>query len=508
MKNIEKRKNRIWLIVGIILGITVPFVAAVLYCLRDGQSLLNVYIPLGGWSDEITYFRQIGGLVKYGFLRGYSGYNQSHAIGGFGAWGPLPLIPYAVFGRVFGWNYLSPIFANISFMSIGFTSVFLISKPKKTSFCAFLITYSFMPVILRHVISGVAEGAYFMFLLPIAACGCFLFDENGDNENKKKEFAVYISCLLLTSYLTVARGYYAVLYLIPLWKTLKIKDIKKALTTVIVCSISLISFLIIRTYFCAQYYDGVIGKDIKFGLIHFFPKCLDTLKLMWYGIRYQGGTVQWSYLIWGISYASIFMFFLITLISKKKCEEMSAIMLITQVVALSAFFILYGQQSGRHLLGFAILNMTVLLIRADWKYFIILFVFGILSYKLMCNTGGEAIPYKDEEYAEWFDGIKEDFYEVLEITDELSMKNMVAMPTYDYRNNGSEETVCTYYGLLFALPEAMGMSLDEGIIYDDVNNIKAGYILVHPDGMIKIKLEEYGFTNVLENDTFVLFKTF
>lgn len=508
MRNKENKKEKVWIVVGLILAITVPFISAFLYCLRDGKSLLDVYIPLGGWSDEITYFRQIGGIVKYGFLRGYSGFNQSSASGGFGAWGPFPLYPYAVYGRIFGWGYLSPIFANITFVSIGFTSVFLISKPKKNSFIAFLLTYSFMPVVLRHIISGAAEGSYFMLMMPIAACGCYLFDAEESEKNKKKIRAAYIACLVLTFYLTLERGYYAVLFLIPFWNMIKKKNVKRAIITFVAGLVSIVLFAVVRMFFCAQYYGGVFGTDIKSGILGFFGKVVNIMKLIWYGIRYYGGTVNWSYIIWTLSLAAVFALFLIKLIKYKEIEEMSAILLITQIIVFSSFMVLYGNQGGRHLLGFALMNMVVLAIRADWKYFVIIFVFGLLSYKLMCNTGGEAIPYKNVEYAEWFDGIKEDFSEAIEITDGLSMRNMVAMPTYDYRNDGSGEVVCTHYGLMFALPEAMGMSLDEGVIYDDENNIKAGYILVHPEGMIKIKLEEYGYKKVLENDTFVLFKTF
>lgn len=508
MDKIEKKNSKVWIAVGIALAAAIPFISAVLYCLRDGKSLLDVYIPLGGWSDEITYFRQIGGIVKYGLLRGYSGYNQSSAPGGFGAWGPFPLYPYAVFGKIFGWGYLSPIFANITFAAIGFVSFFIISKPKKSSFAALLVTYSFMPVLLRHIVSGAAEGSYFMMLMPIAALGCFLFDEKKDTEKKKKVMAAFISVLVLVSYLTIERGYYAVLFLIPFWNMIRNKDLKKVIATFATGFVSIALFAVVRMFLCADYYGGVFGFGEDAGIGFFFFRAVEIMKLMWYGIRYNGGTVNWSFIIWALTVAMLLILLLVKLIKDKKLEEMCAIMLIDEAIVFAAFLFLYGNESGRHLLGFAVMNMIVLCVRADWQYFVAIFIFGLLSYKLMCNTGGEAIPYKNDEYAAWFDGVKEDFAEAIEVTDGLSMRNMVAMPTYDYKNDGSGDVVCTHYGLMFALPEAMGMSLDEGSIYDDKSNIKAGYILVHPEGTIRIKLEEYGYTNVLENDTFVLYKTF
>ena len=71
----------------------VPLLSAILFCFRDGKLISDFYIPLGGWSDEITYYKQIEGILAYCMPRGYFGYNQSRALyGSLGVWGLLPLI--------------------------------------------------------------------------------------------------------------------------------------------------------------------------------------------------------------------------------------------------------------------------------------------------------------------------------------------------------------------------------------------------------------------------------
>lgn len=91
-----------------------PLISAILFCMMDGKMITDIYIPLGGWSDEITYYKQIEGILSHGMPRGYFGYNQSKALyGSLSVWGLVPLIPYVIWGKIFGWNYCSPIFANI-----------------------------------------------------------------------------------------------------------------------------------------------------------------------------------------------------------------------------------------------------------------------------------------------------------------------------------------------------------------------------------------------------------
>ena len=110
----------------------VPLLSAILFCFRDGKLISDIYIPLGGWSDEITYYKQIEGILAYGMPRGYFGYNQSRALyGSLGVWGLLPLIPYVIFGFFFGWNYCSPIYANILFSMLAFLVIYIFLRPDK-----------------------------------------------------------------------------------------------------------------------------------------------------------------------------------------------------------------------------------------------------------------------------------------------------------------------------------------------------------------------------------------
>lgn len=97
------KKRKVLYMIGVILFIITPFLSVALFCLKDGKMFWDVYLPLGGWSDEITYYKQIEGILSYGMPRGYFGYNQSRALyGTLGVWGLQPLLPYCLWGGGIG----------------------------------------------------------------------------------------------------------------------------------------------------------------------------------------------------------------------------------------------------------------------------------------------------------------------------------------------------------------------------------------------------------------------
>ena len=101
--------------------------------------------------------------------------------------------------------------------------------------------------------------------------------------------------------------------------------------------------------------------------------------------------------------------------------------------------------------------------------------------------------------------LQEEFAKIVTVSDQISYDNVVAMPTADTSATDLETSVCTYYGLLYAMPPGVGISLDFEDYYDQPENIKAGYILVHPNGLIRKKLEAVGMVCVYENQELVLY---
>jgi hypothetical protein len=59
---------------------------------------------------------------------------------------------------------------------------------------------------------------------------------------------------------------------------------------------------------------------------------------------------------------------------------------------------------------------------------------------------------------------------------------------------------------MFALPSGLGVSLDFEDFYEDPDNIKAGYVLVHPQGKIRDMLEKMGMECIIEEKDYLLYK--
>lgn len=80
--------------------------------------------------DELYYYTQIKAMVEYGAPLGYVGAGGTHAaVGTFGFWGVATLLPYALFGWVFGWGYYSMAIANILMFTLAHLLFVYLARP-------------------------------------------------------------------------------------------------------------------------------------------------------------------------------------------------------------------------------------------------------------------------------------------------------------------------------------------------------------------------------------------
>lgn len=484
------KKETIVYILLLLIVVLTPLLSGTLFCSKDGKTLKDIYIPLGGWSDEITYYKQVEAVLECGFPKGYFGYNQSQAkIGGFSTWGPLPIVPYVIWGLLFGWNYLSPIYANIFFVSLGFAILLFVLKPKRVNLLMFLLAFLVSPMLVRHMLSAVVEPMYYLLLIVSLAASLKYY------KSEEQKTASYVTALVTISLLTIMRGYFAVLFLIPFWKNIKEK--KWIYWPIISAISSSLLFLVTRFFFCASYYGGGIGSDLFDKIKGFFSNTLQFLRLIWYSVRYKDAIVPWSYTYWALTMLCIVVALILSKAKEKKFNELYIITLIMNLCVYVAVLILYSLSSGgRHLLIFALMNTIILMSEADFKFLIPIVGCGIAALFLMNNI--EGIPYADKEYVFWMNELTEEFNECIKLTDDLSMENVITMPTSD--DNGA-----TYYGYLFAAPAGMGVSIDERSLYDDPSKITAGYVIVNPSGSARFSLEKAGYKNIFENDKIILY---
>ena len=126
-----KAEKRYILLLKTVLAGLFPIMGCVVYCAMQGRTIGEVYLPGSEWNDELFYYKQVESMLSYGYPQGYFGFNESHALKlSFAAWSPVLVLPWLVFGMIFGWNMMSPIYCNILLMMVACAVFVLLVKPK------------------------------------------------------------------------------------------------------------------------------------------------------------------------------------------------------------------------------------------------------------------------------------------------------------------------------------------------------------------------------------------
>lgn len=129
-------------------------------------------LPMPQWNDEGAYYELIKTWLATGQPLGYWGFDGGHAIVGTGsAWSPAILLPYAVFGMMFGWNYSSVFFANIVFLMLAQILFLLLVKPEKKQLVRIVLLQAVSVMILLYTTTLMSE--MLRFSLAIILAGMF-----------------------------------------------------------------------------------------------------------------------------------------------------------------------------------------------------------------------------------------------------------------------------------------------------------------------------------------------
>lgn len=125
------------------------------------------------WNDEAAYYAQVKMLLQHGVSSGYWGFGGGHAlVGTGGAWSAAILLPYVLFGKLFGWTYTSISIANVVFMCVANALFLRLVKVSKEvcirfffvelfSIHLWLYTNTQMSEVLRYAMAIVLAGVLY-----------------------------------------------------------------------------------------------------------------------------------------------------------------------------------------------------------------------------------------------------------------------------------------------------------------------------------------------------------
>ena len=66
-----KQDKRYLTMIKAVLLALLPVLCCLVYCAAQGRSLAEVYLPCSEWNDELFYYKQVEGIVNFGYPQGY-----------------------------------------------------------------------------------------------------------------------------------------------------------------------------------------------------------------------------------------------------------------------------------------------------------------------------------------------------------------------------------------------------------------------------------------------------
>lgn len=273
-----KQDKRYMTLLKAVLMAMLPLLCCLVRTAAEGRSIGQVYLPSSEWNDELFYFKQVEGIVNYGFPRGYFGFNESHALQlSFAAWSPVLVFPWILWGLLFGWNLLSPVICNIVLLTITmFVFVWLV-KPTWKQLGILTVLFSLYSLFVRYMLSGMPEVICFSLLILFYGLAMSYLKK----ESRGKLTAMFVISVLLT----LMRPY--MLLFLALACYFWICRNKKAgwIGSILIVAATGITYALIKHYLGAEYFTPLFYTD---WITTFFTDGIGA------GFRNLFGTLYWK----------------------------------------------------------------------------------------------------------------------------------------------------------------------------------------------------------------------
>lgn len=522
----EKKKILYKIMKAIACGF-VPVISFILYCAVQGKSLDSIYLPNTACSDDIYYYKMTEGLVKFGAPLGYFGYNESRAvISTFGVWSPTLLLPWTLWGKLFGWEYFSPILCNICILSLSFIIFAILAEPTWAQVLYIAVLFFSITPFTRYLLSGMPETiTYSIMIIVYGIVYSFFRRETTDK---------IIWMFLLITVLSSMRPYFMIFLLLPGMLWVRRSKWFGFLGTTIVIALNLLGYKVITYYFSAPYFYSSMATDfvdpfryegVLAGFSFVFHKIFEKgLLIKWFmslGWK-QGFTDGQIYLAccMAILFLTIWLFFDIREIKHHGEKDRRDLLLyavpelstlISFVAMLFAIIVLYQIPEGsRHLLVFLIGFIIVASMRRKHAIKNMILIISISAYLFVFKYDGESgycVPYAEEEIICETEDLRNAFNVCIDL-------NYLNAPSYDNVVDWVAEDLVDGemkiipWRILFALPEGIGISCClPQYMADNMEELKSRYIITIPEGSIDMMCEDKGMEELLRDKDFVLYKT-
>ena len=324
--NSEKRKNQFsYLLISLLPAIMVSFLLLI-----NGHRL-NWGILIPRWNDEVNgWWPQVRAVVEFGRPLGYYGYNETHApVGTFGPWGVLPLLPYALFGKLFGMNMNSMTVANNAFLGLALFIFCLLTNASRREVKRLGVLYLCSYITVGYSLTSMSEGS--RYAIGIILSGIIIWLQRNSlsiyelNRIRKVQYLLIIAFSLFA--VNVYTIFVSAVFVMGFYMLRGLKTFNRILlsgaVTVIVAAIGFKLSALVSAPYMISTIGGLLNElktegiyNAGCSLINVFFSNMQTVSLP--GILHQEDAgIQWFFL----EYISIMAIFALRIVLRMRREE-------------------------------------------------------------------------------------------------------------------------------------------------------------------------------------------
>lgn len=484
-----------------------PLLCCVVTCALQGQSIGKVYLPASEWNDELFYFKQVEGIIRYGFPQGYFGFNESHALKlSFAAWSPVLVWPWFLWGLLFGWNLQSPIYCNMVLMMVTMFGFVRLVKPHKKQLGVLAILFAAFTPFTRYILSGMPEVICFAMVIYVFALGI--------SYQRRVHGAKLVILFVMTVVMVLMRPYLIVFMLLPVYFLIRKKRWLGLLISGLIGGVTGVLYIVIKHYLGAEYFAPLfdttwVGTFLEEGIFA-------GIKYMLYRLWTVGGTFMgmlWEGFASGLAAGSRFAGFMLVMVIlfwqafvnfRRKEKDALIRNLYLAICFLGmwiALLLMYKMDEGsKHLHTFTavgIFAISLMETRLFRKVILTAVVFVYLYVLMALNPYEYQIPFATQERVQQVAAWEEIFEENLEMTgeDTPNFDNAIIWVFDDAVGDGREYTPWQY---LYSLPEGFGISCClQNYVLNNFQDLQCRYLAVVQGGQVeemcvKAGLEQLG----------------
>jgi len=520
-----KEDKRYLLLIKAVLAACLPLLVCMVMCAMQGKTIGEVYLPFCEWNDELFYYKQVEGIINYGFPQGYYGFNESHALKlSFAAWSPVLVWPWILWGLLFGWNLMSPIICNIVLLSLAMFLFVWLTKPTGKQLGVLVFLFCLYTPFARYMLSVMPEIICFSMLIVFYGVAInYLAKEKG------YKLAVLFG---MAGLLVWMRPYMLLFLFLPAYLWFRRDKWKGVVGSGIVFAVVLGVYALIKHYLGAEYFAPLFFTD---WITTFFREGVGAGIRNFFGTLYYMGSDFLRHTVEGfrsgLPSGAFFGGYLVMLgillwqsisdwrrMRKQKEEKAPALLVIeTHLVfcfvgMLFALLLMYKLIEGsKHLLTFMAVGVFVLSLmhtRTYKKVVLMGAVFAFLYGNIFLVAQDYLIPYENEQIQAQIENWETIYDENLVLTGETvpNYENVVIWVLNDIRDG---EEVSTEWQLLYPLPEGFGISCCKpDYIKENLETLQSRYLATVAGGEIDVMCRDAAYREIGRDADMVLYERY